>query len=130
MWLRQEVQALPRCTEAVTLTLTAPDSGIRTSTDGQLGERFAVVTARIQSNHAFADFCGAQIFQSPRIRIGMQWLYDLSKNGMSLEYSQTLIAGENMLTRVLKDKGAFDWANGKIFQEALRSVGRNYCGGI
>jgi len=60
----------------------------------------------------------------------MQWLYDLSKNGMSLEYSQTLIAGENMLTRVLKDKGAFDWANGKIFQEALRSVGRNYCGGI
>ncbi len=34
MWLRQEVQALPRRTEGVTLTLTAPDSGIRTSTDG------------------------------------------------------------------------------------------------
>src|SRR6266849_6442032 len=34
MRLRQEVQALPRRTEGVTLTLTAPDSGIRTSTDG------------------------------------------------------------------------------------------------
>src|SRR6266852_234088 len=29
----------------------------------QLGERFAVVTALIQSNHAVADFCGAQAYR-------------------------------------------------------------------